>query len=86
VASLANENHTVVRFERDFNINTLVYIHVAPSLVIVNTRSYYRKENAASPPRDGTMRNLLNKGLFIRSHFARTRYEIMRQDDFDVLK
>ena len=26
----------VVRFERDFNINTLVYIHVAPSLVIVN--------------------------------------------------
>jgi hypothetical protein len=26
------------------------------------TRSYYRKENAASPPRAGTMRNLLNKG------------------------
>ena len=26
----------VVRFERDFNINTLVYIHVAPSFVIVN--------------------------------------------------
>ena len=40
-----------------------------------NTRSYYRKESAASPPKDGTMRNLLNKGLFIRSHFARTRYE-----------
>ena len=39
------------------------------------TRSYYRKENAASPPREGTMHNLLNKGLFIRSRFARTRYE-----------
>ena len=39
------------------------------------TRSYYRKESAASPPKDGTMRNLLNRGLFIRSHFARTRYE-----------
>jgi hypothetical protein len=39
------------------------------------TRSYYRKENAASPPRAGTMRNLLNKGQFMRSRFARTRYE-----------
>ena len=44
-------------------------------IVYTKTRSYYRKENAASPPREGTMHNLLNKGLFIRSRFARTRYE-----------
>jgi hypothetical protein len=31
----------------------------------------------------GSMHNLLNKGLFIWSHFARKRYEM---DDFDVLK
>jgi hypothetical protein len=37
------------------------------------TRSYYRKENAASPPRAGTICNLLNKGQFMRSRFARTR-------------
>ena len=30
--------------------------------IYFKTRSYYRKENAASPPRAGTMRNLLNKG------------------------
>ena len=48
-----------------------------------NTRSYYRKESAASPPRDGSMRILLNKGLFIRSRFPGRD---VRQDDFDVLK
>ena len=41
--------------------------------ILIYTRSYYRKENAASPPRAGTMRNLLNKGQFMRSRFARTR-------------
>ena len=46
--------------------------------VLRDTRSYYRKEIAASPPRDGAMRNLLNKGLFIRFRFARTRHEAER--------
>jgi hypothetical protein len=56
--------------------NGLVKNSVLPSAAISHyTRSYYRKENAASPPREGTMHNLLNKGLFIRSRFARTRYE-----------
>jgi hypothetical protein len=33
---------------------------------IFYTRSYYRKESAASPPRDERQQwNLLNKGLFI---------------------
>jgi hypothetical protein len=42
------------------------------------SRSYYRKESVASSPRDqtqGSMRNLLNKGLFIWSRVATTRYE-----------
>jgi hypothetical protein len=40
------------------------------------TRSYYRKENAASPQgMKGSISNLLNKELFIWYHFARTRYE-----------
>jgi hypothetical protein len=46
-----------------------------------NIRSYYRKENAASPPRAGTMRNLLNKGsLYDPVSPGRD----MRRDDFDV--
>ena len=48
-----------------------------------NTRSYYRKESAASPPRDGSMRILLNKGcLYDPSLPGRN----VRRDDFDVLK
>ena len=34
---------------------------ISVSKTIDITRNYYRKESAASPPRDGSMRNLLNK-------------------------
>ena len=51
--------------------------------VYIYTRSYYRKENAASPPRDeGSMRNLLNKGPVYMIPPGRD----MRQDDFDIQK
>jgi hypothetical protein len=48
------------------------------------TRSYYHKENAASPPKAGTMRNLLNKGQLIYDPVSPGRD--MRRDDFDALK
>jgi hypothetical protein len=42
---------------------------------IMYTRSYYRKESAASPQENkGSMHNLLNKRLFIWPRFARTRW------------
>ena len=52
-------------------------------LVYSNTRSYYRKESAASPPRDqrqGSIRNLLNKGclygcfILINTYFLEMDY------------
>jgi hypothetical protein len=47
------------------------------------TRSYYRKENAASPQGiKGSMHNLLNRGCLYDPALPGDT----RQDDFDVLK
>ena len=52
----------------------------------INIRSYYRKESAASPPRDqreGSMRNLLNDKA---GSYKLPLGQDMRRDDLDILK
>jgi hypothetical protein len=48
--------------------STVLALYLYSRLYPPLTRSYYRKESAASPPRDqrqGSVRNLLNKGCLL---------------------
>jgi hypothetical protein len=70
-----NRTRWIAVCKRSFNVvNVCICLYVLPVIVVVNivryTRSYYRKESAASPPRDQS--NDLGQNS--------------RRDDFDVLK